>query len=137
MADISKQCYYCLADEEGKNNIEACATHSKTINIEKCPTEDMFDRCLVFQAFNTKLNTTVVRRECSSERFCTEEGLCGDPDYSHCSFQCCFGNLCNDFDLEPFNKKIPGEQVGITTSPSTTTTTGENTSSGKHALLKV
>ena len=65
--------------------------------VENCSIEDHFDKCIVFQAFSKRFNRTVFKRECASERFCAQESVCSDLDYKDCKFECCTGDLCNNF----------------------------------------
>ena len=112
---VSKKCYLCLGDKKGVDNIEACSTIS-SLDIEECPSEDHFDKCIVVQAFSLSKNTTIFKRECTSRRFCEERKICSDLDFSDCRYECCSGDLCNHFDFKnDIGANIPQPTVAITT----------------------
>ena len=114
--EISTKCYHCSGEAKGHNNVEACSTDN-SLKIEKCPLEDRFDECIVLQAFSSSLNSTIFKRECTSERFCSTGTPCSNPDYLDCRYQCCTGDLCNDFDFKS-DEGLPQNAV-----PSVPTTT--------------
>ncbi|CAB3986581.1 Hypothetical predicted protein [Paramuricea clavata] len=115
--DVSKKCYFCLGQEKDVDNIAACSTDNN-LDVEECPLEDLFDKCVVVQAFSLSKNTTIFKRECTSRRLCEERRICSDPDFSDCRYECCTGDLCNSFgftddiDVRP---KIPQPTVAGTT----------------------
>ncbi|XP_028393641.1 mucin-5AC-like [Dendronephthya gigantea] len=112
--DISTKCYFCIGEKKDGNNIELCSTDND-LEIEECELEDHFDKCIVIQAFSLSKNTTIFKRECSSRRFCEERKICADPDYSDCRYECCTGDLCNDFDFAAdVSPTVSQPTVGLT-----------------------
>ena len=114
---ISNKCYTCIGVDQGVDNVKQCSLEDG-LPVSYCPSEDLFDWCLVFQAFSKRLNTTIFRRECVSERFCSADMLCADQDFVDCNYECCEGDLCNDFYLkkesttvEPDNIQLNGKKT--------------------------
>jgi hypothetical protein len=104
-----------MGEEKGVDNIAACSTNNG-LDIEECSGEDHFDKCIVFQAFSLSKNTTIFKRECTTERFCEERKICSDPDFSDCRYECCAGDLCNSFDFtDNVNTSVPEPTVAMTT----------------------
>lgn len=100
-----------MGDEAGQDNIEACSLKNE-LHTEECSSEDHFDKCMVFQAFSTRLNKTIFKRECTTEKFCTSAIVCNDPDYNtDCRFDCCTGDLCNNFDFKYDATKQKGAEA--------------------------
>ena len=87
-----------MAEEQGADNIAFCSMKNK-LDIEECPVDDHFDKCIVVKAFSLSKNTTIFKRECTSRRLCEERKACSDPDFSDCQYECCSGDLCNNFDF--------------------------------------
>ena len=113
--DISKMCYFCLGEKADVDNVAACSTNN-TLFIEECSLEDHFDKCVVVQAFSLSKNTTIFKRECTSRRFCEERRICSDPDFSDCRYECCTGDLCNNFNFtDDVATKTPQPTVAMTT----------------------
>lgn len=59
--------------------------------------DDHFDKCIVVQAFSRSKNTTIFKRECTTKRYCEERTACSDEDLTDCRYECCSGDLCNNF----------------------------------------
>ena len=87
-----------MGEKQGVDNVAACSTNN-TLSIEECSRDDHFDKCVVVQAFSLSKNTTIFKRECISRRFCEERRICSDPDFSDCRYECCTGDLCNNFNF--------------------------------------
>lgn len=85
-----------MAEEEGADNIANCSIENG-LDIEECPLDDLFDKCIVVQAFSHSKNTTIFKRECTSRRYCEERTFCSNEDYTDCRYECCSGDLCNNF----------------------------------------
>ena len=94
--DVSKRCYYCIEEDEGKDNVALCSNENDLI-IEDCSLDDLFDKCIVVQAFSRSKNTTIFKRECTTRRYCEERTACSDEDLTDCRYECCTGDLCNNF----------------------------------------
>ncbi|XP_046850248.1 flocculation protein FLO11-like isoform X2 [Xenia sp. Carnegie-2017] len=90
--EISTKCYLCSEETGG------CSSENN-LQIEHCSLEDHFDKCIVIQAFSRTKNLTVIKRECASQRSCEQRESCADPDFSDCRFECCSGDLCNNFNF--------------------------------------
>ena len=91
-------CYFCMGEKEGVDNVAACSSND-TLFIEECSLDDHFDKCVVVQAFSLSKNTTIFKRECTTRRLCEERSICSDPDFSDCRYECCTGDLCNNFNF--------------------------------------
>ena len=85
-----------MGEEEGVDNIANCSIDND-LKIEECPLDDLFDKCIVVQAFSRSKNTTIFKRECTSRRYCEERTACSNEDYTDCRYECCSGELCNNF----------------------------------------
>lgn len=103
-----------MGEEADTDNIAACSTETN-LDIEHCPSEDYFDKCIVVRAFSRSKNTTIFKRECTSHRLCEERDACSDPDFSDCRFECCSGDLCNNFGFSDHKPNFPQPTVARTT----------------------
>lgn len=85
-----------MGEGKGVDNIANCSVEND-LQIEECSLDDLFDKCIVVQAFSRSKNTTIFKRECTSRRYCEERTACSNKDYTDCRYECCSGDLCNNF----------------------------------------